>query len=566
MSTVVVIYNFTCDAVAFFAFFAGITFRASRTGITFFAFSTSCTSIAFRASRTSCTGSTSRTTTNYAQGVFVSAVWGHCQTVTGDQFQSVIGIWFRIVFVCTFSWWATATIMAWEYKRIQVFDAVCNSVQLRAVDCIGRSWRDTTCSNVLDLTFFTFRTYRQYCAVTQTAGCACETTVSVAANSSAVSRCEVAGCRAVTQSYAVFDSRFSFCTQSQSVFGCCLSTVTQSSCIFTTIGLSTTAQCDGLLWSGLALYAQSYWVFTCCLSSRTECRSRNTVGYRTATDCYGRTLFSFSVATQCYCAVCQGLRTLADSSCYDTGCLSISTDCHSWTGIISTHNTITISTSRGTISFCFKTYSNVSSLVSNCGTTMSNRVTTQSLSCKTCCNRISTTCFRCSTCCNWASTSSRSTQTYSNVIYLTCTGFVTNSNSIITSCSRVITSSNCRRTRSIRWFTYGNSSWTRCFWLRTKSKRLTTGSLSLLTNSYIHIFARCCLSTDRNRINRLISCTKTNCNTIFFSCICVFTNSYCLISSTSCISTNSNCVMRDYIVTFVSISICISTNIDIVET
>ena len=86
MSTVVVIYNCTSDAAAFFAsitFFAGITFRASRTSI---AFSTSCTCIAFRTSRASCTciafrarrtssaGSTSRTTTDYAQGVFVSAV------------------------------------------------------------------------------------------------------------------------------------------------------------------------------------------------------------------------------------------------------------------------------------------------------------------------------------------------------------------------------------------------------------------------------------------------------------------------------------------------------------
>ena len=83
MSTVTVIYNFTCDAVAFVAsitFFAGIAFRTSRTGIAFFAFRasrTSCTSItffAFRASRTSSAGSTSRTTTDYAQGVFVSAV------------------------------------------------------------------------------------------------------------------------------------------------------------------------------------------------------------------------------------------------------------------------------------------------------------------------------------------------------------------------------------------------------------------------------------------------------------------------------------------------------------
>ena len=137
--------------------------------------------------------------------------------------------------------------MTLEYKRIQVFDAICNSVQLRAVDCIGRSCRNTTCGNVLDLTFVTCRTYRQYCAVTQAAGCACETTVSVVANSSTASRYECVGCRTVTQGYAVFDSRFSFCTQSQSVFGCCLSTVTQSSCIFTTIGLSTTAQCDGLL-------------------------------------------------------------------------------------------------------------------------------------------------------------------------------------------------------------------------------------------------------------------------------------------------------------------------------
>ena len=83
MGTVIIVYNFTYDAVAFVAFFTGITFRTSRTSIAFFAFSTSCTSIAFRTSRASCTsiafstssaGSTSRTTTDYAQGVFVSAV------------------------------------------------------------------------------------------------------------------------------------------------------------------------------------------------------------------------------------------------------------------------------------------------------------------------------------------------------------------------------------------------------------------------------------------------------------------------------------------------------------
>ena len=81
---------------------------------------------------------------------------------------------------------------------------------MRAVDCIGRSCIDTACGNVLDLTFVTCRTYRQYCAVAQAAGCACEAAVSVAANSSSVSRYECAGCRAVTQGYAVFDSRFSF--------------------------------------------------------------------------------------------------------------------------------------------------------------------------------------------------------------------------------------------------------------------------------------------------------------------------------------------------------------------
>ena len=76
------------------------------------------------------------------------------------------------------------------------------------------------------------------------------------------------------------------------------------------------------------MYTQSYCVFASCLSSRTECRSRSTIGYRATTDCYVRTLFGLSVATQCYRAVCQSLRTLADSSCHDTGCLSFSTNCH----------------------------------------------------------------------------------------------------------------------------------------------------------------------------------------------------------------------------------------------
>ena len=214
-----------------------------------------------------------------------------------------------------------------EYKRIQVFDTICNSVQLRAVDCIGRSCRDTTCGNVLDLTFVTCRTYRQYCAIAQTAGCTCEAAVSVAANSSSVSRYECAGCRAVTQSYAVFESRFSFSTQSQSVLGCCLSTVTQGSCKLA-VSLREAAQCNCLFGGSLALYTQSYCVFTSCLSSRTECRSRSTVRYGTATDCYVRTLFGLSVATQCYRAVCQSLSALTDGSCDDTGCLSFSTDCH----------------------------------------------------------------------------------------------------------------------------------------------------------------------------------------------------------------------------------------------
>ena len=108
------------------------------------------------------------------------------------------------------------------------------------------------------------------------------------------------------------------------------------------------------------MYTQSYCVFTSCLSSRTVCRSRNTVGHRTATDCYGRTLFRLSVATQCYRAVCQCLGAFTDSSCYDTGCLSFSTDCHCRTGII--YYAVAIRTSRSTISFSVITYCNVSSL------------------------------------------------------------------------------------------------------------------------------------------------------------------------------------------------------------
>ena len=197
---------------------------------------------------------------------------------------------------------------------------------------------------------------------------------------------------------------------------------------------------------------------------------------------------------------------------------------------------------------------------------MSDRVITQSFCYKTCCERLLATCCRTSTCCNSSSTGSSSTQTNSNRIGSTCSRIFTNSYSIITSCSRLITNRNCRRTRSIRWFTYGNSSLTRCFWSRTKSKRLATTSICLLTNSYVHIFAWCCFCTDRNRVNRLISCTKTNCNTIFLNCFCIFTNSYCFIASTSRTRTNRNCVMRDYIVTVVSVSVCASTDIDIANT
>ena len=107
--------------------------------------------------------------------------------------------------------------------------------------------------------------------------------------------------------------------------------------------------------------------------------------------------------------------------------------------------------------------------------------------------------------------------------------------------------------------------------MRTKSKRFATSCFCLLTNGYIHIFARCCFSTDRNRVNRLISCIKTNCNTIFFSCICAFTNRYCFITSTCRIRTNSNCIMgynvsAFSILTIISISISTCTNINILYT
>ena len=439
--------------------------------------------------------------------------------------------------------------MAWEYKRIQVFDAVCYGVQLRAVDCISGSWRDTTCGNVLDLTFVTFRTYRQYCAVAQAAGCACEAAVSVAANSSSIGRYEVAGCRTVTQGYAVFDSRFSFCTQSQSVLGCCLSVVTQGSCKLA-VSLREATQCDGLFWSGLALYAQSHCVFTSCLSSRTECRSGSTVSYGTATDCYVRTLFGLSVATQCYRTVCQGLRTLTDGSCYDTGCLSFCTDCHCRTGIV--YWAFSISTWRSTIGCRTMTYCNVSSLLCIRLRTNSDRVSTSCLSSfsrshwTTDGNRVYTSSV------SWCTTSKRG-----------CTGCFwgrTNCSSAFSWSSRITTQCSCRTSRCIRLNTNRNGIINTCSSALTCRNSISSRSICQITNSncgssifssYFCFLTKSnwgiCISftvwTNGNRLNTRCICWRSHSKCMVFACYSVFTNRNSISPLSSSISTNRNWVL-----------------------
>ena len=465
--------------------------------------------------------------------------------------------------------------MAWEYKRIQVFDAVCNSVQLRAVDCIGRSCRDTTCSNVLDLTFFTCRTYRQYCAVAQTTGCACEAAVSVVTNSSSIGRYEVAGCRTVTQGYAVFDSRFSFCTQSQSVLGCCLSVVTQGSCKLA-VSLRETAQCDGLFWSGLALYAQSYWVFTSCLSSRTKCRSRSTIGYRATTDCYVRTLFGLSVTTQCYCAVCQSLRTLTDGSCDDTGCLRVGTNRHCRTGII--HYAVTIRTSWSTIGLRVVTYSNVSSFVCSCAVTLSDRVVADSFRLSTQSDRVVTDCFSSSTCFFTQSTIRRTTNSHRVSTYCLsrcttgkwafaiCLRQYADSGSTVSSWFSISTDTNCVIASRNRFSTDSNGVIVR------RSSSLTHGNRVRLSSSSVRTYSNCsffiglriwtncncqitfcfCIWTNADSLNTWRICASTCCNRVVLFCYAIFTDSNRIGPSAMSVITN-----RDRILMW---SICMRTH------